>query len=180
MLALNVTTGTYTSDIYNWKDGQQVVGFIGCGAILRKSTFEKIGGYADWIFLYGNEWEYGLRSLGAGYEMRYFEGCKVTHRASSINRTNKRLKVFCTRNEMASVYKYFGSERNKYLFRMFVNGLKCIKTEGIKSAYYTVLGTFEFFKMRKTIEYTPVFPEAQDFFAKSFNGTRPILSFLKK
>jgi GT2 family glycosyltransferase len=174
VLALNVVNGPYTSDIYGWQDGQQVVGFIGCGAILRRETYQKIGGYADWIFLYGNEWEYGLRSLGAGYEMRYFEKCKVNHRASKINRTNKRLKVFCTRNEMASVYKYFGQNRSKYLFRMLINGLKCIKTEGILPAYYTLLGARDFWRNRKSIEYTPVSAEAQNFFAKSFNGTRPI------
>jgi len=180
VLALNVTTGPYTSAVYNWKDGQQVVGFIGCGAILRRTTYEKIGGYADWIFLYGNEWEYGLRSLGAGYEMRYFEGCRVTHRASAINRTTKRLKVYCTRNEMASVYKYFGDNRDKYLFRMLVNGLKCIKNEGLKPAYYTILGALEFWKMRKSIKHTPIPADAQNIFANAFYGTKPIFSFLKK
>lgn len=180
VLALNVTTGPYTSDIYQWEDGQQVVGFIGCGALLRKETYKKIGGYADWIFLYGNEWEYGLRSLNAGYEMRYFAGCKVTHRASPINRTNKRLKVFCTRNEMSFVYKYFGQHKWKYLSRMFFNGLKAIKNEGVKPAYYTVLGAIEFLKVKNTIQQTPVSLDAQNFFADSFWSTKPVLGFLKK
>ncbi len=67
VLALNVVTGPYTSEIYNWTDGQEVAGFIGCGAIIRKELYEKIGGYADWIFLYGNEWEYCLRCMNAGF-----------------------------------------------------------------------------------------------------------------
>jgi GT2 family glycosyltransferase len=180
VLALNVTTGPYTSEIYQWQDEQQVVGFIGCGALLRKETYKKIGGYADWIFLYGNEWEYGLRSLNAGYEIRYFAGCKVTHRASPINRTNKRLKVFCTRNEMAFIYKYFGDQKWKYLNRMFFNGLKALKNEGVKPAYYTILGAIEFLKMRKSIVKTPVSTQARTFFADSFRGTLPVFGFLHK
>src|SRR3954465_7952504 len=48
ILALNVVSGPYTSDMWHWKDGQEIIGFIGCGAILRKETYNKIGGYAEW------------------------------------------------------------------------------------------------------------------------------------
>src|SRR3954468_24505406 len=43
ILALNVVSGPYTSDMWQWKDKEDIVGFIGCGAILRKETYEKIG-----------------------------------------------------------------------------------------------------------------------------------------
>src|ERR1700712_1523234 len=48
ILALNVVSGPYTSDMWQWKDEQEIVGFIGCGAVLRRETYNKIGGYADW------------------------------------------------------------------------------------------------------------------------------------
>ncbi|WP_299289414.1 glycosyltransferase, partial [uncultured Mucilaginibacter sp.] len=38
VLALNVVSGPYTSEDWEWQDGQDLVGFIGCGAILRKET----------------------------------------------------------------------------------------------------------------------------------------------
>ncbi|MGI8636041.1 MAG: glycosyltransferase family 2 protein, partial [Segetibacter sp.] len=180
VLALNVITGPYTSEIYKWTDGQEIAGFIGCGAIVRRKLYEKIGGYADWIFLYGNEWEYCLRTMHAGYSARYFATCKVNHRASKINRTSKRLKVFCTQNEMAIVYRYFCKKRGKYLMRMLINGLKCIKDEGLKPAYYTLLGALQFYKMRKQIPHTPVSETVQNFFAKSFYSTQPIFGFLTR
>lgn len=180
VLALNVISGPYTSQIYNWTDGQEIAGFIGCGAIVKRELYEKIGGYADWIFLYGNEWEYCLRCMNAGYSARYFEKCTVNHRASKINRTSKRLKVFCTQNEMTIVYRYFDNERSKYLWRMLLNGLKCIKDEGIKPAYYTVLGALQFYRNRYKIPHTPVSKPVQNFFAKSFYSTQPVFGFLTK
>ena len=96
VLALNVTTGPYISKDWGWKNGQDIVGFIGCGAIYRKSVYDKIGGYADWIFLYANEWDLGIRCIDAGYRVEYFAKCKVDHRTSKVHRTTKRLRVLCT------------------------------------------------------------------------------------
>ncbi len=180
VLALNVTTGPYTSEIYKWGDKEDVAGFIGCGAIISKALYNKIGGFAEWLFVYAHEWEYGIRSINAGYKVRYFAGSNVIHRASSINRTSKRLKVFCTRNEMAIVYKYFKSHKSRYLIRMFLNGLKSLKSEGIKPAYYTILGAYKFLKMRKNLLPAPVSESTQNFYAVNFWSTQPVFYYIKK
>src|SRR4051812_36507939 len=102
VLALNIKGGAYETS--KWKEEAETIGFIGCGAIVRRALYEKIGGYADWLFLYTHEYEYGIRCLDAGYRIRYFAKAQVIHRTSSLNRTTRRLKVFSVRNEMAIVY----------------------------------------------------------------------------
>ncbi|QQL50206.1 glycosyltransferase family 2 protein [Mucilaginibacter ginkgonis] len=172
VLALNVVTGPYTSEMWDWKDGQDTVGFIGCGAILRKDTYYKIGGYADWIFLYVNEWEYGLRCIDAGYSVKFFEDSKVIHRASSINRSSKRLRIFVTQHELGIVYKFFSVKRNKYLLRVMINNLKIIKHGDFKNAWYNLIGISKFFSLAKKLSYTPVSPEAQQLFVENFQITK--------
>jgi GT2 family glycosyltransferase len=172
ILALNVVTGPYVSSMWGWEDGEEITGFIGCGAILRKETYEKIGGYADWMFLYVNEWEYGLRCLDAGYKLKYFANSKVIHRTSALNRTSKRLRVYVTMHELGIVYKHFSVNRTGYLWRVVINNLKNVKHGEFKYAYYNLIGMFKFLKMRKSLKYTPVSAEAQKLWADNFQTTQ--------
>jgi len=171
VLALNISGGLYQTK--HWIDLEEKDGFIGCGAIIRKDLYDKIGGYADWIFLYTNEWDYGIRCMEAGYKVIYFAKCYVTHRASTINRTSKRLIVFSVRNEMAIVYKYFSKEtRDKFVRRVFLNNLKGIWRYGITSIgwYYTAWQEFE--KLKQSLQHTPVRKEIQDAYQRRFWSTR--------
>ncbi len=180
ILALNVVSGPYTSDMWHWKDGQEIIGFIGCGAILRRETYNKIGGYAEWMFLYVNEWELCLRCINAGYQVRFFEKSRVVHRASKINRTSKRLRVFVTMHEMAIVYKHFPVNRTAYLWRVAINNLKIIRHGEFRNAWYNLIGIYRFVKLRKTLQYTPVSPTAQKAFAEIFETTRkPPFGFIR-
>jgi GT2 family glycosyltransferase len=174
VLALNITNGPYKTKDWKWRGNQELIGFFGCGAILRKETYEKVGGYADWIFLYVNEFEYGLRCLNKGYKIRYFENSSVNHRASAKNRSNKRLRVQAAKNEMGIVYTHFTTNKLKYLFRMWVNNMKIVKYGKFRQAYYDTLGALEFLKIRKTLKPTPVSKEAQDYFVKAYHNTHPI------
>jgi GT2 family glycosyltransferase len=155
------------------KEDKNIVGFIGCGAIFRRETYEKIGGYAEWIFLYANEWELGIRCINAGYTVQYFSGCTVTHRTSALNRTNKRFDVLVTKHELAIVYKYFPYKRWKYVTRIALIYFKgWIRMLEFKRAWYVVLGTIEFFKFKSTLKYTPVSEAVQNHYIKSFPATR--------
>jgi GT2 family glycosyltransferase len=173
VLALNILTGPYTSAGWNMQEGKNIIGFIGCGAILRRETYEKIGGYADWIFLYVNEWELGLRCTNAGYDVQYFDGCKVTHRTSNSHRSTKRLDVFVTKHELAIIYKYFPRNRWKYMSRVTINNLKrVIRAREFRRVWYTIVGLQHFWKMKPMLGHTPVSAEAQKLYIKSFPGTR--------
>ena len=181
IVALRITGGVFeTTDATEWIDKKDSGGFIGCGAIIRKEVYEKIGGFAEWLHVYTHEYEYSLRCLDAGYKIIYFDAAHVVHRTSALNRTNKRLRIFSTRNEMAIVYKYFGKNRYTYLFRIWLNNLKLIQKDGLKTAYYIVLAGIEFMKIRKTLTHTPVSTEAQNFLKKYLWSTHPLLSNLKK
>lgn len=163
-----------------WKDKEEVVGFIGCGAIIRNDLYKKIGGFAEWLFIYTHEFDYAIRCLDVGYVIVFFEKGYIVHRASVINRTNKRLRTFGVRNEMGIVWKYFKTNRWKYIYRVLVNNLKFMKREGLASGYYIFQGALQFFKIKNTLQYTPVRKEAQDFYAKNFWSTKPVLGNLKK
>lgn len=171
ILALNVTGGAFPTDyLIHMHDN---IDFIGCGAIIRKEVYNKIGGFAEWLFIYTHEWEYAIRCLNAGYKIKYFENCHVTHRTSNINRTSKRLKIFSIRNEMAIVYKFFSEkDRTKYVTRVYLNNLKSIFKYGISSLPWYYMALKEFLKIRKTLVHTPVSREVQDFYSRSCWSTR--------
>lgn len=177
ILACNITGGMFgTSD---WEDLGDTIGFIGCGAFFRKKVYDKVGGYADWIFLYNNEWDLGMRVLNAGYKLKYFAKCHVTHRASPLNRTTKRLKVFSIRNEMAIVYKYYNKDqRNLYLFRVYMNNLKEIKRLGLSSIPWFYIALREFLKLKKTLPYTPVNKELEKMYTKKYWPARPFMGII--
>ena len=177
VLALNIKGGAYETK--KWIDLEEKVGFIGCGAIIRAELYEKIGGYADWIFLYSNEWDYGLRTLEAGYKVIYFEKCVVTHRASVINRTSKRLVVYSVRNEMGIVYKFFSKEtRDFYVRRVFLNNLKGVYRHGLSSIGWYFSALKEFRKLKRTIEHTPVKKDIEKLYAEKFWSTNSVTTSL--
>ncbi|MDB5111951.1 MAG: glycosyltransferase [Mucilaginibacter sp.] len=174
VLALNITGGAFETG--HWKNLSQYAGFIGCGAIIRKALFDKIGGYASWIFLYTNEYEYGIRCMEAGYKIRYFADCHVTHRTSNINRTSKRLITYSVRNEMAIIYKYFNKKhRTLFLTRVYLNNLRCVFNYGIRSLPWYCTALIEFLKLKKELKHTPVKLEVENFYSKDFWSTRRFL-----
>lgn len=166
VLGLNIINGPYTSTL--WQDGQESVGFIGCGAIIRREVYKKIGGFAEWIFLYVEEWEYGLRVTDAGYEVRFFANCQVNHRASMINRSSKRFRVNVTKNELGIVYKHFSYKKWNYMFRVIGSNLKMVHKIGLKNTWYNIIGMKEFLKIKNTLKLTPVSKEAQFKFINSY------------
>lgn len=173
VLALNVLTGPYTSKGWEMVEDKSIVGFIGCGAIFRKETYKKTGGYADWIFLYGNEWELGLRCLKAGYDVQFFEKCRVIHRISNLHRSSKRFDVLVVKHELATIYKYFPKHKWKYCSRFVLNILKrLIRNKEFARVGYTLIGANEFLKMRSTIQRTPLTLEGQQLFIRSFPNIR--------
>ncbi|MVN22606.1 glycosyltransferase family 2 protein [Mucilaginibacter arboris] len=177
VLALNITGGAFQT--CNWNNLAEYAGFIGCGAIMSKELYEKIGGYADWIFLYTHEFEYAIRCKQAGYKIIFFADCQVTHRTSAINRTSKRLITLSFRNELGIVYKYFQKkDRTLYLTRVFFNNIKYIFRHGIKSVSWYYNGWKEFNKLKKDIQFTPVNDDVQNFYSRYYPSTQPFLKII--
>jgi GT2 family glycosyltransferase len=174
VLALNITGGAFETS--HWKHLKQYAGFIGCGAVIRKKLYKKIGGYANWIFLYTNEYEYGIRCMEAGYKITYFADCKVLHRTSAVNRTSRRLITYSVRNEMGIIYKYFDKKhRSLFLARVYLNNLRCASSYGIASLRWYYDALVEFWKLRKSLTHTPVSQEVETFYSRDFWSTRKFL-----
>lgn len=182
ILALNIVSGPYTSQDWDMKEGNSMIGFIGCGAIFSRAAYEKIGGYAEWIFLYVNEWELGLRCIEAGFQVRFFENCRVIHRTSPSHRSTRRLDTLVIKHELAIIYKYLPKQRWNYIIRAAVYKFKLfIKSGEYKRLWYTLIGIKQFMKMKDQLAYTPVSPQVQSLYVKAFPGTqRPVFSFITK
>jgi GT2 family glycosyltransferase len=178
ILALNITGGTYETS--NWKDKEEAIGFIGCGAIIRKEVYQKNGGFAEWLHVYGHEWEYGIRVIDSGFKIRFFKNSNVVHRTSKLNRTNKRLRIYSTRNEMGIVYKYFHTRRAFYVFSVWINSMKVISSEGFMASWYCFLGGIKFLQLKSKLIHTPVSDQTQQMFLRIFWGTQPAFGFIKK
>ena len=104
-LALQIEGGGYR--IKSKQHLDETIGYIGCGAIVRRKVIEEVGGYPEWIFLYSNEWEHGIRIRNAGYKIRYFKHCLIKHRVATTHRSNRRLRSLTTKNELLILERYF-------------------------------------------------------------------------
>ena len=185
ILALNIKDAEFRDDEKldprdAWQDKQDIIGFIGCGAIIRNDLYKTIGGFSEWLHVYSHEFDYSIRCLNAGSKIRFFESAVVVHRASKVNRTNKRLIVFSVRNELGIIYKYFRNNKFKYSSRIIFNNLNNVKKQGMAAVYYVMLGLFEFLKIRKKLIISPVSQYAQDVYSGSFWSTKPVFANLKR
>ncbi len=181
ILACKITGGAFTTSrrihLQDW------IGFIGAGAIIRREVVERIGGYANWMFLYSHEWEYGLRVLDAGFGIKYFEKCVVNHRTSTTHRSFKRLRTFTTRNELAIIYLYFPWKKIPLLlFRTFFWNMWKFRKEGMAGIGYAVNGAFLFLKLIPGIKNNRevVNEKIQEVYISSFWSTQPVLLRLEK
>ena len=177
ILACKVIGGAFGTEGFALRDRQEWVGFIGCGAIIRRALFERIGGFAEWLFIYAHEWEYGLRCLDAGYEIRFFEACVVEHRAAATNRSWHRLITYTFRNELLMVYKHFPRKRVIHYCRVVVLlavHFMRLRT-GLRSIPYAVEGVWRSILDARHLSRSYVKPEVQDRFTAQLLSTQPIL-----
>jgi GT2 family glycosyltransferase len=187
ILALNITSGPYQTDVWPWQHRrgwahqEYTIGYFSCGAIIRKDVYHRIGGIAEGIGSYAHEFEYGLRCLDADYRIQYFQTSSVEHRTGSVYATVKKSTMMGVRNDLALVYRYFVTDRYKYLSRIVVNNLVMhFKAGHWRKIYYVWLGYAAFIKLRPKLEKTPVQKQVQDFFAVRYSNLHPVFRFITK
>ena len=99
----------------NNKAGQSMF-FIGCGFIIRRQLFKKIGWYPASFFLYQNELDVAFQVRQLGYQIRYDPEAKVIHRNESVDsRPNWRRLYYATRNTIWLLRRYFPLPQSLYL-----------------------------------------------------------------
>jgi len=175
ILACNIIGGAFTPRDWKLEHKQSWVGFIGCGAIIKREVVEAVGGYADWMFVYAHEWDYGLRCLDKNFDIAYFADCVVRHRASTVNRTSKRLITYSLRNELLIIYKHFPERRMLFLLRALCNNALLYRKGGIKSFVYLASGVGQFLRETLRQERTCVKREVQEVYANNFWSAQPVL-----
>ncbi len=96
------------SDGRPWPDSMQpsasrspvvVPSFIGFAHLLRRDLFLSLGGYRERFIMFGEEKDYGLRLLEAGYRIVYLPDALVAHLADPAGRDATRYLRFTARSD---------------------------------------------------------------------------------
>lgn len=77
----------------------RVSAFIGFAHLLRRELFERLGGYRETFQFYGEEKDFCLRALEAGYGVVYLPGSLVGHLPDRGGRSATRYVRFAIRND---------------------------------------------------------------------------------
>ncbi len=181
ILACKIIGGAFKTE--NLTHLQDWIGFIGAGAIIKRDVITKVGGYGSWMFIYSHEWEYGIRVLDAGFDIKYFEKCVVNHRTSTINRSFKRLRTYTTRNELAIIYLSFPWKQiPALLFRTVFWNMLRFRKEGVPSIFYPLTGFILFLKLIPAIKKKRkvVDQKVQNIYSSTFWSVRPVLGLVPK
>jgi len=76
-----------------------VPSFIGFAHLLRRDVFLALGGYREDFEFYGEEKDFCLRLLDAGYRTVYLPGALIGHIPASTGRSQTRYLRFVVRND---------------------------------------------------------------------------------
>lgn len=77
--------------------GPPVLGFLACGAVVRRTAFLEVGGFDDVVFFFGEEERVALDLAAAGWELAYV-GSVVAHHHPSPSRDSVERRARAVRN----------------------------------------------------------------------------------
>jgi GT2 family glycosyltransferase len=82
--------------------------FVGAGHAIRRSVFEKVGGYDSRLFFCGEEIDLCYRMLNIGYHIEYVPQVEILHKVSPQHRVfwGKGRFYFTVRNNLYTSYKF--------------------------------------------------------------------------
>ncbi len=89
--------------------------FIGCGFIIRRELFKKIGWYPKNFFLYQNEIDVSFQAGLQGYDIFYDPDCIIIHRGKPSSRPGWRRVFFPTRNTLWLIRRYYPQPQASYM-----------------------------------------------------------------
>lgn len=111
--------------------------FIGCGFIIRRDLFKKIGWYPEHFFLYQNEIDVSFQVRLHGYDIFYDPDCIIVHRGTPNQRPGWRRVFFPTRNTLFLLRQYYPQPQVSYLiFSRLIIGLVRAVTFGELTTYF--------------------------------------------
>ena len=100
--------GTGERDLGQYDKQEEVLWPDGCAAMYRKAMLERIGGFDEDLFAYGDDAELGLRARIAGWRCVYMPGAVVRHRrGSTLGQGNPERVRLIERNRILLAAKLF-------------------------------------------------------------------------
>jgi hypothetical protein len=100
--------GTGAKDHGQFDREEEVLWPDGCAAMYRREMLERIGGFDEDFFAYGDDAELGLRARVAGWKCIYTPEAVVRHhRASTLGKSSTRRLELIERNRVLLALKLF-------------------------------------------------------------------------
>lgn len=103
-VALPVIFGSRGEPTVNRPKWSETRSYIGCGHIIRVRTFLEMGGYWSKLIYWGEERDYSLRLVAAGYKVVQSPQPVIHHRIAAAGRSSVRLCYFRGRNTLLIWY----------------------------------------------------------------------------
>lgn len=142
--------------------------FIGCGFIIRRDLFAKIGWYPDNFFLYQNEIDVCFQVRLQGYEIFYDPDFVVIHRGSPSQRPGWRRVFFPTRNTLWLIRRYYPQPLAIYMLgsRIIIGLVRAISFHEVRH-YCRALKAGLYTPIQKTILPYPLQQQGKSFFRQN-------------
>jgi len=127
-------------DVPGWS-----MAFVGCGFVIRRDLFEKIGWYPAEFFLYQNEIEVAIKVMCQNYKIFYDPNCRIVHRYSPIGRPHWRRVYYPTRNTIWLIRRYFPFPMAAYLIasRLILGFIRAVQAGELRWYYRAVKEAFQ-------------------------------------
>lgn len=126
--------------------------FVGCGHAIRANLFQKVGGYSEELFFWGEEIEFCLKTFrDTHYHIIYHPSIEVVHRVSMNSRYHWKSKrtAFKSRNRFVLLNNYFPKTSPfYYIFYVYFFVGYLIRSIQYKALKFFINGFCESFSMK--------------------------------
>lgn len=85
-------------------DGPEVLGFLACGSVVRRSAFLEVGGFSPLLFFVGEERLLAYDLAAAGWDRRYLPEVVAVHEPSSLRPPSRRRHRAERRNSVLTAW----------------------------------------------------------------------------
>ncbi|HEX2153988.1 MAG TPA: glycosyltransferase [Acidimicrobiia bacterium] len=81
---------------------RRILGFVACGAVVRREAFREVGGFEELLFFLGEEETLALDLAAAGWDLIYAPEVVALHHPGSVERRREARHRLQTRNRLLS------------------------------------------------------------------------------
>ncbi len=85
------------------RDGMEISLFIGCGYMVDRERFIRLGRFPEWFEFYGEETDLAMRIVNSPWKARFVSSAAVYHAISSAERNQPRITQYSLANAL-SIY----------------------------------------------------------------------------